>query len=219
MQGSAMRADFKSNKRKHIRSSYVPNVADLDNENGKILEPKKSSTTQYYDDVTLDWDDVSGATNYLVRFSLSSQSFNPTFYFVSGESKLVLHNLKKNKRYKWYVRAFNDGNTCGKAFGGYTFKAGAFSSATFDVDGVDKLSIYPNPVKSGELYIRANANFGDSNIKVYSIAGKLIESFDKELKKGDNKINLTHSNYQKGIYNVIINTKDNKYIRKVLIEK
>ncbi len=219
MQGSAMRADFKSAKRSHIRSSYVPDTVCLDNSNGKIIEPENNSTTQYYDDVTLDWDDVPGATRYLVRISLRSQSFKPKFYWVYGESKLVLRDLAKNKRYKWYVRAFNDGNTCGSAFGGYSFKAGAFSTSTFDTDAVDELSIYPNPVNSEDIYIKSNIDLGRSNIEIFSIDGKLVETINTDINKGDNKINLTHSNYQKGVYNLIINTGDNKYIRKVLIEK
>ena len=219
MQGSAMRADFKSSKRKHIRSAYVPDTVFIDNAKGKIIEPKNNSTTQYYDDVTLDWDDVPGATVYVVRISLRSQSFKPKFYWVYGESKLVLHDLEKNKRYKWHVRAFNDGNTCGKAFGGYSFKAGAYSTASFDTDAIDELSIYPNPVNSEDIYIKTSTDLGKSNIEIYSIDGKLVETIYADIKKGNNKINLTHSNYQKGIYNMIINTKDNKYIRKVLIEK
>ncbi len=219
MQGSAMRADFKSSKRSHIRSSYIPDTVCLDDSKGKIIEPENNSTTQYFDNVTLDWDDVLGATRYLVRISLKSQSFKGKFYWVYGESKLVLHDLLKNKRYKWHVRAFNDGNTCGSAFGGYSFKAGAYSSATFDTESIDKLSIYPNPINSEDIYIKSTTDLGESNIEIYSIDGKLVETVSAEIKKGDNKINLTHSNYQKGIYNMIINTKDNKYIRKVLIEK
>ncbi len=219
MQISAMRADFKSNKRSHIRSGYVPKVAKLDNDNGKIVEPKNNATTQYYDDVTLDWEDVPGANLYLVRVSLKSQSFNGIYYWVEGESKLVLNNLVKNKRYKWYVRAFNDGNTCGKEFGGYSFKAGAFASATIDTDNYSELSIYPNPIKNDQIYFKTNKELGNAEIKVYSLDGKIMDKLSLTLKKGVNRFNLTHSNYQNGIYNMIINTKDKQYIRKVLIEK
>jgi len=218
MQIALMRADFKSNKRSFLRSDYIPDTTVVGGDNLNVIYPKDDEKTEYYDYINLDWEDIPGADNYLVKIGLKAQQFNSKFYLVHGQSNLEMKDLQKGKLYVWYVRPYNEGNTCGKKFKATTFRAGDWATGTIDLDNKKELSVYPNPITNDEFFINCSDDLGMVNLKIVSITGKTIEKLKLNLQKGKNKLNLTHSNYQNGMYSFIIDSKDKKYIRKVIVE-
>lgn len=219
MQISAMRADFKSQAREFLHSDYVPDTMAINEDDFAIVYPVNNETTEFYDYVNLNWDDMPGASTYNVTISPASQPSNVQSFYVKGRSNLELYNLEKNKKYRWYVRPFSNSYSCVRKLGGTTFRTGSWTSSTDEFSETDDINIYPNPIISNELYIDAENNIGKVEVQMYDMLGKLIEVVDMDLKSGKNKLNLTHSNYHNGMYNIIIKSTDNNYIRKVLINK
>lgn len=219
MQISAMRADFASQDRDFLHSDYIPDTMAINEDAFNIVYPINNETTEVYDYVNLNWDDMPGATTYHVTISPASQPSNIQSFYVEGRSNLELYNLEQNKKYRWYVRPFSNSYSCVRKLGGTTFRTGSWTSSTNEFSKIDDINIYPNPVISNELYIDAENNIGKVEVQMYDMLGKLIEVIDMDLKSGKNKFNLTNSNYHNGIYNIIIKSIDNNYIRKVLINK
>ena len=214
----AIRADFKSAKRKFLRSDYVPDTASLDVSTFKVIAPANKEKMEFYDYVKLDWSDVPTATYYYVIVSPKSQSFKQEF-FLTDKSEFIYTNGAKSKLYRWYVIPFKVGNTAAPKLGGNVFKTGDWTVATKDIEKEDaNILVYPNPVTGKQITIKTGKEFGKSKIKIYDISGRLIENIPLFLHKGENKLNLTHSNYQNGMYNIVINTAKAKYIRKVFIK-
>ena len=65
-----------------------------------------------------------------------------------------------------------------------------------------KLSVYPNPI-TGISQINVNINKNKSGmIKIYDIQGKIIHQYS--LNSGENIINISKIEFQKGIYSVVL---------------
>ena len=77
--------------------------------------------------------------------------------------------------------------------------------ATFD----KKISIYPNPVRNGEMHLSGFALTDVKNIEIYSLDGKLVQSSPFNL-KSSSKVIL--KNRQKGTYILRANNQSTKFI-------
>ena len=60
-----------------------------------------------------------------------------------------------------------------------------------------KITIYPNPVRNGELHLSGYGLEKIKNIGIYSLEGKLIQTVDQDLSKSGK---ITLKNREKGIY-------------------
>ncbi|HHH53860.1 MAG TPA: T9SS type A sorting domain-containing protein [Bacteroidetes bacterium] len=218
MQIAAMRADYSSSDRDFLHVGIVPDTAKIDPATFNIVFPSDKEKTEFYDYVDLDWDDMPNATNYIVTISPASQPQNAKKYFVT-ESHLLLTDLEKNKKYKWYVRPYSNAYTAVPKLGGYTFRSGDWTVGTYDLSDIKELNIYPNPVKNNEVYLSSNHEIKNAVLEIYSLSGSLVKKMNIDIYKGKNKLNLTHSNFEEGLYNFIIKSSDHNYIRKVFIEK
>ncbi len=219
MQIAAMRADFSSSARKFLRIGIVPDTTTIDASNFHIVYPENNEKVEYYDYVDLDWDDVPNATHYLVTVTPKSHPQSKKKYFVKGESHLRITNLLKGKKYQWYVRPYSNAYTGISKLGGYNFRAGDWTSGIYDLSDTAEINIYPNPVNEGVIFIKSTHSFKNVVVEIYDMNGKQADSYNMNLIKGINKLNLTHSNYQNAMYNVVIKTKEHNYIRKVFYKK
>ncbi len=82
--------------------------------------------------------------------------------------------------------------------------------STAQVENFDKkISIYPNPVRNGEMHLAGFALNEVKNIEIYSIDGKLVQSSPFNL-KSSSKVIL--KNRQKGTYILRANNQSTKFI-------
>ena len=68
----------------------------------------------------------------------------------------------------------------------------------------------------------ANINFiysfsGNATIKIYSSEGKLFETAQTEIKKGQNSAMLDVSKYPNGVYIILFNTSTEQYSTKLIV--
>lgn len=218
-QVSAMRADFYHSLRTYIRTGFIPDTTAINPADFKVVSPLENETTAFYDQVTLDWDDMPGATHYLVSIFPPSAPNNVKYYFVRNESKLILADLEKNKRYTWGVKPYNVGNTCTNKLGPANFKTGAYTVGIEEelISG-DDFEVFPNPVSDGQLYLYSRFSSSDVQLRMYNSLGQLVEATELDIIAGTNTLNLTKSNYHHGFYNLVLKTKERDYIRRIIIQ-
>lgn len=219
MQVAAMRADFLHSLRAYIRTGVIPDTTLINASDFKVISPFENETTAFYDQVTLDWDDMPGATHYLVSIYPPSAPNNIKYIIVKSESKLVLSDLEKNKKYTWHVKPYNVGNTCTNKLGPANFKTGAYTVGIEDeLNAGEDFEIFPNPISDGQLYLYSRFSSSDVQLRMYNSLGQLVESKEIDLTAGTNSLNLTKSNYQHGFYNLVLKTKERDYIRRIIIQ-
>lgn len=76
-----------------------------------------------------------------------------------------------------------------------------------------QLSLYPNPTK-GEFYILTDKSYGNTEIKIQDLTGKLIHS--TVLNLNDQKATVDISNVPAGVYVVTIETPEGKTTKKLI---
>ena len=77
------------------------------------------------------------------------------------------------------------------------------------VSNVEKVNIYPNPVKNGQIFFKGNNLQKIDVVKIYDMNGKLVQSFEKPFEKGNN---LQLKSLPKGIYWIIYDSQSEKLI-------
>jgi endonuclease I len=87
---------------------------------------------------------------------------------------------------------------------GWVFDIWKSTLSTTEVANFKKtISVYPNPVRNGELHLSGSALDGISTLQIFSIEGKLIQTVEQNF-KNNKKIILKH--LPKGVY--FLKTKD-----------
>ena len=218
MQEVAMRADYLHTLRSYIRTGVIPDTMLIDPATFNVVSPQNNEITTYFNEVTLDWDDMPNASDYVVTIYAPSDPSNIFKYFVKT-SEVTVTELAKNKKYYWHVRPFNNGNTCNSKLGGYSFKTGGYGVGIHEefADGED-FTIFPNPVTNQQVYIYSKKSVKNIEVEVYNSLGQLVDSINTDLAPGSNSLNLNKSNYLNGFYNLVLKTNEGDYIRKIIIQ-
>jgi hypothetical protein len=79
----------------------------------------------------------------------------------------------------------------------------------------DNLKIFPNPVRDGKIYIQNDMNLSLS-YRVTDMLGKVI-SAERLISNKDSQIDL--SNAPNGIYFIEVESKGEKMIKKIIVDK
>ena len=147
MQMDIMHDDLDSPRRSYLRSSFVPVTDELVGL-AEMTTPEDRSTLEYYDNVLVDWNDVPGATHYLVEAFNNQEGFNEEI--IVSESQLIFPLLPQKATIRLRIYPFNQGNTEFESPVLYRFTTGDRLTNTSEIEGLDQLSVYPNPSKLGQ---------------------------------------------------------------------
>jgi len=74
--------------------------------------------------------------------------------------------------------------------------------------------LFPNP-SNGLFSLVINENYQQATLSVFDITGKLV---DTKLIQNQNVVELNYSHLAKGMYQIQINTENNNYLNKIIIE-
>lgn len=100
-----------------------------------------------------------------------------------------------------------------------TIKAAGSTGCGFGVNiketTADNIKIYPNPVRNGEVFIQNEMN-QTINVRIIDMLGKVV-AIDKVSGNKTNPVNL--SNSPNGLYFVELESKGDKSIQKIVVEK
>ncbi|MBK9149967.1 MAG: T9SS type A sorting domain-containing protein [Saprospiraceae bacterium] len=172
-QTTRMRNNFNASTRSQLRSNYVPSK-DTITAQVVIRSPATGANLPVYDGIELDWEDVPGATRYLVEIRGAGQYYG----YVTYESRFYATELRRNQLYSWSVRPFNEVYACAPARNA-TFRTGNGTVSTTEIELVKNVKIFPNPVTSQDfINVEFNVNSGELPITVElrTIDGRFLYS-------------------------------------------
>jgi len=214
----AVSVSLNSNNRRDIRGTS-PAVTTIITETAKLLSPVNGAPTASADTVSLDWEDVPGATFYLVQYDIV-----PTFELflqsiITKESKLKISNLILNRTYHWRVIPYNEYSTCFADATRFTFKAGALT-AVKDLPQVKTLSLFPNPSSNQHhlnLVLDCYTPF-NSSISIFDLTGKQVLYFSSErFNSGVNNKTFNIGELKPGIYSFVLKGQEGLASRKLMV--
>lgn len=193
-----MRNNFMSSGRAHLRHNYTPNTTYIEDA-PVVTTPTQNQLISTYDRVFIDWDDVQGASMYLVEVRRSGGYY---YSQVVTSSEITLTNLEKSFTYNAIIRPFNEVNTC------TTSKTIVFKTGTSNFVGVNdvtqntNLELFPNPVIRGN---NVNIHLSQEVQKVTDITvcnsmGQIIQNHKNPYEFGNGIFNISTSQMHQGMY-------------------
>jgi Secretion system C-terminal sorting domain/Pregnancy-associated plasma protein-A len=191
-----MLINYNSTSRNYLKSSYIPNVTEI--ADAPILNtPLKAEKISGYTNVQFDWEDVPGATTYLIEIKGSNQYYSA----LTTLSEYTAPELKKNNTYFWTVKPFNDAFGCSPVTTS-NFRTGDGTSSIYEVSKIKNIVITPNPVNNSSVaQITLHTNEADNaQIEVLSMVGQRLITFTYSLQAGQNTIPLGTKELNTGVY-------------------
>lgn len=196
-----IRTNLTTSKRNFI--NQLPPLPLIDSLKPTLLAPVKGDTVAFTA-ATLEWSAIPNATNYLIEVSrISSFASTLTDIYIANTNKLELTDLANNRTYYWRVKAYNRNSFCaGNSVTG-TFRAG--TPTTTDVDDLAtkaSFQVFPNPLSNQQI-LTIESVFSENvrlNVRLFDMAGKLLQTADYDTIAGENKLQFTPGNLPKGIY-------------------
>jgi hypothetical protein len=145
-----------------------------------LSAPANNSTTPFWDEVYLVWDDMPGANQYFVQVS-RSQTFPENLIVeevIVSNAVYNVQTLNAGTTYYWRVKAYNEVSACT----GYS-AVRKFSTSSFTVDTKQALTtasiqLQPNFTNEGQtvnLNIQADKKI-DATIRIVNMAGQVMQN-------------------------------------------
>ena len=211
----AVQTSYDSNRRSYLRNGTVSDYQPI-NETVLLLEPANTATVDTYNGVELFWDPVENVEEYIITIDGTITAE----YRTSGTG-IYLTDLHPNGNYLWSVEATNKFGSGCLATEGRLFFTGNSTTSVNDLEAINGLNIFPNPVESGrDLHLSFNSEKGfNAQLRLITIDGKTVEELnDVRISQGNNKINLPISNGITGLHFIELSNAEGIKIQKVIIE-
>ena len=132
-QKSAVQQDLQSIKRSSLRRGWTPPSTTITN-NVTYRKPANLENLPVHVNIELDWDDVPGATKYLVEIDRVNTFNREVISFITDESELIVPELRQEFNYFWRVSPYNDYYTCATGTA-QRFRTGDQVTSVRDIDG------------------------------------------------------------------------------------
>lgn len=211
-------SDLASSSRNYLDNNFAPIATAITTPTNLLSSPANGSTTQFYDEVLLEWKPVDGATYYLLEVDIvfDYNTPNSQSHVVTSTSKLIT-GLLPNRTYYWRVRPFNEYVTCATPRQ-QSFKTPATSDVR-EIAGLSAFQIAPNPAQ-GEtttLFVHAEDNFA-ANLLVLDVAGRQVYAqTNLEFTSGDATVELPLTGLENGLYFVSLQNGEGRAVRKITV--
>lgn len=219
-QKNLMTADVASNKRAPLRNTYNPDYLQFSGV-PQLESPASSVTMPVYDQVSLQWSAVEGATRYLVEVdALPTFTSAQVMTFVVTTNKLTVNILSPSETYYWRVRAFNEHYTCAVFSPRRSFRTG-MTTATQEPTELNGWKIYSNPTTQGSnLLLAFNVQQSvKASIEVWNVMGQRVQSVKNyTFSSGERQLTLLTDQLKSGIYFISITTPTGRSVKKIIIQ-
>ncbi len=186
-----------------------------------VVSPLEGEVLAFNNIAHLDWEDVPGATKYVVDVDKFS-SFNvQNERFIVDYSGLTLSDLNADDVYYWRVYPFNSTSTGAGWSSTNSFTTGDGTTAVESIAALDTWTLSPNPMTIDSdvlVTLRAKSTF-NGLISVKDITGKTMSQTMETLGVGDNTIKINTADLQNGIYIVSITSGDSVSTKKLIVNK
>jgi hypothetical protein len=231
-QKANIKADLTTNSfRAYLRPSYTPSIVPI-TDSAVLVTPMNTTTTTSYNNILFDWNDVTGARNYVIEFSrFSSFSvslgtivvYNQSFLNYNAATYPNVTALLPGTQYYWRIRPWSDGVLCPAitTFGWNapkSFTTGP-NNSTNEIAGLTAFNVSPNPVsKNTPLELSINTiNPIEGKIKILSITGQLLREEAANFQTGASSKSINISGLANGMYIVSLETSTGVMNKKFVI--
>ncbi len=207
-------------------SAYIagdPPFSEInDNASVALISPVDSQNVQY-NNVTLQWNLVPGASFYVVEVSPQA-SFSPKVYHqvFTGPvtSTTITKGLLNNWNMYWRVRVYNEWDICQPYD---NIQVGVFRTknltATNELERVILAELSPNPVPGGfpaRLDITSDESM-EVALLVTDAAGRVCQSQTLRLSTGDNSIEIPTDHLNAGFYVVSVHNEKGSFTKRFVV--
>ena len=182
------------------------------------ITPLEDEVVPFYDEVTLEWEPVLGATRYYVEITPSSVFGFVLYKYVVNTNSLITNDLRQNRTYYWRVTPYNEQYTCVEPVGSFSFMTSNVTDIPV-VEGLVSFAVLPNPANAGaalQLHFGMEQSL-DVEINLYSITGQLLESVAYEALPGNNKVLWDQLDFPPGMYLIGLESGKGKHFEKIII--
>jgi len=214
LQVAAMITDYESPRRARLRNNVSANEYQPIVDDPELLSPVAAETVEFYDNVLLEWEPVLHAESYVIKISISGTLLE----YNSNETELLLTDLKPNSIYIWSCLPLNKFGACLEPIESYFF-TGEGSTLTKDLENIQHIEIYPNPIgREGQLYIRdANNSSSEAAIKIINVRGKVIHESRIYLNGNTVQLNAELNAIESGVYYISVQIDKIKTVKKIAV--
>jgi hypothetical protein len=213
-------------QRAYIRSTNTPSLVDV--ATPTQLSPAMGATTPYFNTVNLDWEDINGAVGYAVEVSRLANfaASSATFRLVTKTSNFTLNSsntssvfMQQNAKYYWRIRPFGNYKTCDATSEIRNFTTGTLI-ANKEIEGVSHFSLSPNPLSKTTLLSLKMTNLTpfEGSIKLFDVAGKLIQSEKRLFKSGELIEEINVNKLNNGLFILMIETEKGTINKRFIIQ-
>ncbi len=178
-----------------------------------------------HEDVTLKWDPLAGAQEYIVQISILPgilfDKYNKMLQFTTTETEIKIpsNQLKPEQKYYWRIIPLNSFTFCPEPSDQRAFTPQVKSNTHVLPDG-DKIRIYPNMIFSGQSEIKIQYTFSTARqllFSIYNVQGQLIRH-SKERVIGHSESLLYTGDLKSGLYLIHISDGKNRVLQKLMVQ-
>ncbi len=218
-QKNLINTDFFTIQRSYIRTGKVPNTDSVEAP-VIYITPINGEITPSDMDILLDWEDTPGATDYLVMVDrFPNFTNNPKKYFVS-ESELILDSLPILVTHYWRVWPYNESQTCAGYSPTQSFRVGTGVGVN-EISEIENYRLSPNPaIRNGQtiLTLTSLQNF-DAELRIADATGHVFSQNRVVIPGGSSQHPLETTGLTAGIYFIILHSKSDILVERLLIMK
>ncbi|MBK9256433.1 MAG: T9SS type A sorting domain-containing protein [Saprospiraceae bacterium] len=215
LQSARMLNNFNSGTRTYLRSNYVPKQDTIVGI-PQILTPTAGQVFTVFDDISLSWTPIEHATHYLVEIRGSGQYYP----FITTNTNIKVTSLRKSQFYSWSVRPFNETYTCAPARTS-TFRTGAGTVSTEELDHITAFNVYPNPANSSDLLTLEvlSDKVTEGSFIVSGLDGKEhLQMTNQKIVNGSNLFSVSLNGLSYGVYMIRFQSKEGISVRRFVVQ-
>lgn len=222
-QKNAIRNNFLNHpKRAYLRNASTPLLTGAA---PALLSPAVGVTTNFFNNIQFDWDDVSGAMGYSIEVSrfASFGTGTKSQYVTSSDANFNANNaaglLVAGAKYYWRVKAIVPYKNCDNTSLTGNFIAGTVNAVN-DIAGVSHFNVSPNPLsKSQNLSLEMNSdNAFEARVKLYNVTGQLMKTENRRFAAGFSVQSISVSDLTNGTYILTVESEKGVLNKRVVIQ-
>ncbi|MEL7249577.1 MAG: zinc-dependent metalloprotease [Bacteroidota bacterium] len=220
-QNNVMRADMQTARRGPLFLDPVPDYVEIAGTTANIF-PEDESTTDGYNLVDFVWEEVEGATSYLLEIDrVSSFSITP-IRIITSSTSAVVETLDPDRTYFWRVRPFNAHAVCTESSEVTRFRTNEDPVSVSTLSQVESFSVAPNPVLGQNelnVYLSTTETFS-AQVELLDPNGRttaINQPF--EFTVGENRMNFDLSDLPNGIYFLRIHGPTGTLSQKIILTR
>lgn len=214
----AMNVDERAN----LHTNLAPDVTPL--ASITPLYPIDGEETAAYTVVGFSWEEVPGATEYLVEVDKTvSFNFNPSFKYVTGPYVEFSDIFNAGSVYYWRVKPLKEGYYCAPPSNPLTgkFRTGEGTTSTKNINEILNWKISPNPVSAEQtlnINIETIQSF-DAKISIYNLSGQKIKEETPTFSLGASNHEISVANLNEGMYILSIESETGIVNEKIVVTR